>query len=59
MPEEVIEALFDVELVRLWQVDEEGNAVEEEIEIVVPIIEVDCGDCYGMTASLLGGLWVG
>ena len=29
MTEEMVKEIFDVELVRLWEVDEEGNAIEE------------------------------
>ena len=59
MSEEMVREIFDVELVRCWALDEEGNAEEPEVEIEVPVIEVDYGDCYGMSASLLSGLWVG
>ena len=49
MLEEQVAELFDVELVRCWQLDEEGNAEEEEVSIEVPVIEVNIyGDsqCY-------------
>jgi hypothetical protein len=59
MLEEQVAELFDVELVRCWQLDEEGNAEEPEVEIVLPEIEVDYGDCYGMSCGWLSGLWVG
>ena len=41
MNEEMIKEIFDVELVRLWRTDEEGNAIEKEVEIEVPEIEVN------------------
>jgi len=40
MLEDQVKELFDVELVRLWSVDDEGNAIEEEVEIEVPEVEV-------------------
>ena len=50
MLEDQIKELFDVELVRLWRTDEDGNAIEEEdVEIEIPEIEVRVfgdGQCY-------------
>ncbi len=58
MLEDQIAELFDTDLVRCWTLDEEGNAEEPEVEIILPEIEVDVGDCYGM-GGWLSGLWVG
>lgn len=30
MTEEMVKEIFDVELVRLWNTDEEGNSIEED-----------------------------
>ena len=49
MSEDEIRELFDVDLVRLWKTDKEGNAIEKKVEIEVPVIEVNIyGDsqCY-------------
>ena len=49
MSEDFVNEIFDVDLVRLWVVDEDGNANEAEIEIEIPNIEVNIfGDaqCY-------------
>jgi hypothetical protein len=57
MLEEEIKALFDVELVRCWNLDGEGNAIEEEVEIEEPEIEVSIqGDsqCYWFLFPELG-----
>ena len=49
MSEDFVNEIFDVDLVRLWVVDEDGNANEAEIEIEEPEIEVNIfgdGQCY-------------
>jgi len=49
MNEDFVREIFDVELVRLWKTDDEGNAIEQEVEIEEPEIECTiCGDaqCY-------------
>jgi hypothetical protein len=49
MSEEMVREIFDVELVRCWKLDDEGNAEEEEMVVEVPVIEVNIyGDsqCY-------------
>lgn len=57
MLEEEIKALFDTDLVRCWNLDGEGNAIEEEVEIEEPEIEVSIlGDsqCYWFLFPELG-----
>ncbi len=45
MTEEMVQELFDVELVRLWQTDDEGNSYELPVYLEIPTIEVNiCGD---------------
>ena len=49
MLEDQVKELFDVDLVRLWKTDDDGNAIEEEVEIETPEIEVSVfgdGQCY-------------
>lgn len=54
MLEDQIAELFDVDLVRLWDVDDDGNAVEKDIEIETPEIEVNIqgdGQSYWIEGS--------
>ncbi len=41
MDEETVMELFDVELVRLWQTDEEGNSYELPVYLDLPVLEVN------------------
>ena len=54
MLDDQISELFDTDLVRLWDLDKEGNAIEKEVEIELPEIDVDYGDCYGMSMPFFG-----
>ena len=54
MRDDQISELFDTDLVRCWNLDEDGNAIEEDVVLAIPEIDVDYGDCYGMSMPFCG-----